>query len=370
MGLTDRLYYSDSYLTQFSAEIIEVTDDGRRVYLDRTAFYPTSGGQLFDQGTLGGQQVTDVVDEEGRIAHLVDQPLSLGPIQGEVNWKRRFDHMQQHSGQHLLSAVFAEHFGLETVSVHLGESTSTIDVAVPSIAPDILIEAERQANEAVFQNLPLSVSFEDAATAEGLRKESARTGMLRIVTIQNLDRSACGGTHVRATGEIGPIFLRKTEKIRNSTRIEFVCGLRAVQAARSDFSALKEQAAIYQARLAEGDKERKKLIAEVASFRGKELYQTAAVEANGIRSVVQQLPEISDATRRESQAFTQGGRSVYIAMAGSSILLATSADSGIHAGATIKEIATQGGGSATTAQGSVNDPESALRTIQDKIRAV
>ncbi len=197
MGVTDRLYYSSSYLTQFQATILDVQDQGHRIYLDQTAFYPTSGGQLFDQGTLGKFSVTDVIDEEGRIAHVIENPdESLRPgmtIQGEIDWDRRFDHMQQHSGQHLLSAIFAEKLQLETISVHLGETVSTLDLDIASIDPQTLSSAETLANRAVFENLQVTVQFEDAAIAEGLRKASERQGILRIVTIQGLDKSACGG---------------------------------------------------------------------------------------------------------------------------------------------------------------------------------
>lgn len=361
MGLTERLYYPDSYLIRFTAEILEIQNN--RVYLDRTAFYPTSGGQLFDLGTLGNARVTEVVDEDGRIAHIIDGKLTPGHVEGTVDWDRRFDHMQQHTGQHLLSAVFAERLGLETVSVHLGEETSTVDLDSPTIEARSIEQVERWANEAIVRNLPVGISFEDAATVEGLRKASARSGVLRIVTIEGMDRSACGGTHVRATGEIGSILLRKTEKIRNSTRVEFVCGLRAVAAARADFAALKEQTSTHQTRLGEIEKERRKLITELAGFRGRELYQQTAPGADGIRYVVRRVPEIDDSTRGEAQAFTQGSRAVYAAIAGSSVLLAASADSGINAGAIIKQFATKGGGSATMAQGSVPDPEALIQSL-------
>src|SRR5690348_12263695 len=134
--MTERLYYHDSYLREFDAHIVDTADDGRRVYLDRTAFYPSSGGQPFDLGSLGGARVIDVVDEGERIAHLLDQPLSAADVRGSVDWDRRYDHMQQHSGQHLLSAVFIETFGMDTVSFHLGQETSTIDLSVAAITPE------------------------------------------------------------------------------------------------------------------------------------------------------------------------------------------------------------------------------------------
>ena len=371
MGVTDRLYYSNSYLTQFSATILDVQDQGRRIYLDQTAFYPTSGGQLFDQGKLNQLSVTDVIDEDGRIAHILANPDdTLRPgmmIQGEIDWNRRFDHMQQHSGQHLLSAIFAEKLQLETISVHLGEAVSTIDLETASIDPQLLSTAETLANQVVFQNLPIAVQSEDADTVEGLRKASARQGLLRIVTIQGLDKSACGGTHVRATGEIGPILIRRTEKVRNATRVEFVCGQRALEAIRAEASALKEQAAQYQNRLSESEKEKKKLLTEVAAFRGLEKYQHTESDAQGRRIFMEQVPEITDAIRLEAQSFTQQSQAVYAVLAGNSVLLATSRDSGLHAGNIMKEIADKGGGSATMAQGSASNTENTLNQIRNKI---
>ena len=227
--MTERLYYTDARLTEFTARVVEVAGD--RVYLDRTAFYPTSGGQLFDVGTLGDARVVDVVDEKERIAHVLEKPARFSPndeLTARVDWTRRFDHMQQHTGQHLLSAVFEELFGHKTVSVHFGDESSTLDLDAASLSKDRALKAERRANEVVFENRPVTVTFEDAASAAGLRKEVDRTGDLRIVEIEGLDRSACGGTHVRGTGEIGPVVVRRIEKYKQSTRVEFLCGWRAL----------------------------------------------------------------------------------------------------------------------------------------------
>ena len=166
-----------------------------------------------------------------------------GEVAGEIDWTRRFDHMQQHSGQHLLSAVFEELFGLHTVSFHLGAESATIDLEGGPVEPRTVLEAERRANQLVSENRAMDVRFEDASAAQGLRKPSEREGMLRIVSIDGLDRSACGGTHVRTTGEIGPILLRRTEKIRQSVRVEFVCGGRAVRRARAGFRSAQQHCA-------------------------------------------------------------------------------------------------------------------------------
>src|ERR1041384_7632969 len=160
--MTERLYYTDCYLREFSAQIVECSGNGSIVYLDRTAFYPTSGGQPFDTGTIAGITVTDVVDETGRIAHHLASPVAAGLVDCSIDWSRRFDHMRQHSGQHLLSAVFEEMFHLKTISFHLGGEMHTIDLASGTVDARTLIEAERRANQIVSENRPLSIGFEAA----------------------------------------------------------------------------------------------------------------------------------------------------------------------------------------------------------------
>ncbi|MDQ8169151.1 MAG: alanyl-tRNA editing protein, partial [Gemmatimonadota bacterium] len=235
--MTDRLYYTDARLDRFTAAVLDIADDGRRVYLDRTAFYPTSGGQPHDLGTLGGIAVVDVIDEDDRIAHCLAEPIGVpvgAMLVGQIDMTRRFDHMQQHTGQHLLSAMLADHFDWPTLSVHFGDDTNTVDVAAEDIDPAALADLERRANALIVQNRPVTISFEDAAAATGLRKPSDRDGELRIVTIEGIDRGACGGTHVDSTGEIGALLLRRAEKTKGHTRLEFVCGHRAVTRARAD----------------------------------------------------------------------------------------------------------------------------------------
>ena len=152
--MTDRLYYTDSYLHEFHARVTDRADDGRRIYLDRTAFYPSSGGQPCDKGSIDSVPVLDVIDEGERIAHVVASPVTAGEADCRVDWQRRFDHMQQHSGQHLLSAIFVERFGIATVSFHLGQESSTIDLDTAALDPARMLEAERRANEVVFENRP------------------------------------------------------------------------------------------------------------------------------------------------------------------------------------------------------------------------
>src|ERR1051325_10559035 len=165
--MTERLYYTDCYLREFPARVIDRSDDGCTVYLDRTAFYPSSGGQPFDRGSIAGVPVVDVVDEDERIAHRLSAPLHTGPVDCAIDWARRFDHMQQHTGQHLISAVFEELFGLKTVSFHLGAESSTIDLEGGPLDARVAAAAEARANAIVWENRPVHVTYEDAANAQG-----------------------------------------------------------------------------------------------------------------------------------------------------------------------------------------------------------
>ena len=176
---TTRLYYTDSYLTNFDARVVDAADEGRRVYLDQTAFYPTSGGQPNDLGTLGGVRIADVIDEGDRIAHILESSLpgDATSVAGSIDWQRRFDYMQQHTGQHLLSAVLEESYGYHTVSVHFGSDYSSLDLDVETVSADRVIDAERRANLIAAENRPVTTSFEDASQASGLRKASDREGM-------------------------------------------------------------------------------------------------------------------------------------------------------------------------------------------------
>src|SRR4051794_22989556 len=274
--MTDRLYYADPYLRDFDAIIQRVESrDGRTVVtLDRTAFYPTSGGQPFDTGTLGPFRVVEVVDEDdGTVAHVVE-PRTENPepqnqnqepqnqnrepqnqnrepqnenaerrtpnavpgnrLHGVIDWPRRFDHMQQHTGQHVLSAAFERLFHIRTVSFHLGADVSTIDLAREASAPEIAAP-EDDANQVVWEDRPVSIRYataEDAAQLP-LRKEPKRSGTLRLIDVADFDLSACGGTHVARTGAIGVIAVARWDRFKGGQRLEFVCGGRALRAYRS-----------------------------------------------------------------------------------------------------------------------------------------
>jgi alanyl-tRNA synthetase len=232
--MTQRLYYTEPYRQNFDATVIAVAQADRSLHvtLDQTAFYPSSGGQPFDTGTLGGTAVTDVIDrDDGTIAHVVTGTLKPGEVvSGAIDWARRFDHMQQHTGQHVLSAAFDRLFGVRTESFHMGSLSSTIDLAREVTAAEVA-KAEADANRVVWEDRPVTIRFATAeeAASMGMRKESVRTGTLRLIDVADYDLSACGGTHVERTGAIGVIAIGGWEKFRSGSRVEFLCGDRALQ---------------------------------------------------------------------------------------------------------------------------------------------
>lgn len=234
--MTERLYYTDSYLAEFESEVMAcVPSKGRfEVTLTASAFYPSGGGQPHDLGQLGGRTVLDVIDREDQgVAHIIDGPLEPGTkVKGLVEWARRFDHMQQHSGQHLLSAAFASVAQALTESFHLGVEASTIDLS-RLVSPAEIAAVEDEVNRVVWADREVRVCFA-AADDPGLalRKESARTGTLRLIDMDGFDRSACGGTHVSRTGAVGLISVTGWEKFKGGTRAEFVCGGRALRRLR------------------------------------------------------------------------------------------------------------------------------------------
>jgi alanyl-tRNA synthetase len=374
--VTERLYYTDSYLQSFDAAIVGRGDSGRRVYLDRTAFYPTSGGQPFDTGRLNDTSVIDVIDEGDRIAHLLASPLDAERVIGRIDWRRRFDHMQQHTGQHLLSATLAELFGFATISVHFGGETSTLDLDTGSISSEQVLEAELRANRIVTENRPVEVTFEAAGTVSGLRKASEREGILRIVSIRDLDRSACGGTHVRATGEIGSVLIRGMERVRQVVRLGFYCGERAVRRTRGEHELLARAAGMTSATpeelpaVLEGLRRQVKEVGtdlraaelELANFRARELYHAATPDDEGVRRiVVPEGPRPIDRLRPLAQAVAALPRAVFVGatLQPPAVLLGTSEDSGIDAGKILKDVLQRyggrGGGNPRLAQGTVGE---------------
>jgi alanyl-tRNA synthetase len=278
--MTDRLYYHDSFLYNFDAEVRCVVESPRpALILDRTAFYPTSGGQIHDTGSIISSdtkfRVTEVADtEDGHIVHYLDAPLkNVQPgtrVRGEIDSARRRDHMQQHSAQHVLSSAFVRLFGMPTVSFHMADDYCSIDLDTPSLNKDQVESAERMANEIMIEDRPVDVRYvtRDEAENLGLRKlPPTERDQLRLVDIRDWDLTACGGTHVSSTGQIGGILLRKTEKVRQGYRVEFVAGQRAVSTARRDFSTLTETAALFSAHIYDVPQQARKSLDEIKSLR-------------------------------------------------------------------------------------------------------
>ena len=315
---TRRLYYDDSFQDNFTAQVLscepltEAEDGGFRprwvVLLDQTLLYPTSGGQPNDLGKLADANVVDVQERDDRILHLVDRPVDLGRIEGCIDWPRRFDHMQQHTGQHLLSAVFQERFGLVTVSFHLGEVVSSIDLRGPQPSPLILEGAARAANSVIFEDRQITVRYgtaEEFAT-QGVRKEVDRKGILRAIEIAGIDLQPCGGTHLRHTGQLGMILIRGCTKIRQDWRVEFVCGGRAEAAAQSDAiligqisvqlrCAPKDLSSSVERLLREKEaaaKRVKLLLPRVAGAEAAAMLSAAAPRADGLRIIAQLLTNV------------------------------------------------------------------------------
>ncbi|MEP7190424.1 MAG: alanyl-tRNA editing protein, partial [Roseiflexaceae bacterium] len=208
---TERLYFTDPYLTNFSARIVarEQREQHPAIALDQSAFYPQGGGQPADTGTLGGAVVLDVQVEDDVIWHTLDQELAADLVQGAIDWERRFDHMQQHHGQHLLSAAFERLAGLRTVSFHLGAASSTIDLAANDLTPAQASAAEDLTNQVIWEDRPVLARFvtADELAQLSLRKPPSVAGPVRIVSVPDFDHSACGGTHPRATGGVGMLHL-------------------------------------------------------------------------------------------------------------------------------------------------------------------
>lgn len=234
--MTERLYYLEPSCRTFDATVTRAfAHEGRpAVTLDRTAFYPTSGGQPFDTGRLGDAAVVETVDEGEEVVHVLASPLAEGArVHGEIDWDRRFDHMQQHTGQHVLSAAFDRLFENRTVSFHMGSEVSTIDLA-RDLPPADIEHAVDEANRVVWRDDEVTIRFVtgEEATRLPLRKQPPREGTLRLIEIGGFDLSACGGTHVARTGAIGLIAVLGTERFKGGLRVTFVCGGRALRALR------------------------------------------------------------------------------------------------------------------------------------------
>jgi alanyl-tRNA synthetase len=378
--VTERLYYTDSSLISFDATVVSSEMDGDRaiVVLDRTAFYPTSGGQPFDTGRLGGVRVLDVVDrDDGTIAHVLERSASAGGVvHGEIDWPRRLDHMQQHTGQHVLSAAFDRLHRVRTVSFHLGAETSTIDLAREVSAAEI-DEAEQAANHVVWEDRPVAVRFATAEEAARLplRKEPTRTGPLRLIEVPDFDLSACGGTHVARTGTIGIIAVAAAERFKGATRLTFVCGGRALashRALRDAVAGATRALSVAPAELGPaiermraeskaGGKAIRQLQEEVAAHRAA-TFRAEAETLGPLRGVLREVPGWDAAALKTLALAIVTEPGVIAVLVGDGrpapVVIARSADATVDAGAWLRRATTElggrGGGRPDLAQGGVD----------------
>jgi alanyl-tRNA synthetase len=399
---TRRLYYDDAFEKEFTARVMHcevlppdvksgITGTVWGLILDRTAFYPTSGGQPHDLGLIGDANVLDVRDEGEEILHLVDRRPADPDVNGCVNWPRRLDHMQQHTGQHLLSAMFQERFGLPTVSFHLGTEICTIDLRGPEPTLQVLEGAERAANQVVFEDRPVTVRYgtADQLSQLGVRKELDRKGILRAIEIEAADLQPCGGTHVKRTGQIGLVLVRRCAKVRQDWRVEFICGRRAEHAARRDFQLLRQTAeeltcapedlvSAAARALAERDanyKDFRAVVEQLAEAEATLALQTAPSGANGFRVVSRAFEGVpADYLGFFASAFTKSEKAIALLAAdGGHMLFAQHPSAGKDMSAFLRQVLEKvggkGGGTRDFARGKLSDP-SKTRLALDEARSL
>jgi alanyl-tRNA synthetase len=403
---THRIYYDDAYEREFTARVVHcellppdvnagITTQVLGLVLDRTAFYPTSGGQPNDLGKIGEALVLDVRDDGDEIIHIVDRRPEGPDILGCVNWPRRFDHMQQHTGQHLLSAMFQERYGRPTVSFHLGTDLSTIDLRGPQPTDEILEGAERAANKIIFEDRAINVRYGTARDlAElGVRKEVDRAGILRAIEIAGADLQPCGGTHVNTTGQIGTLLVRRCAKMRQDWRVEFVCGGRAERAARQDFLLLRaaaeklgcapeELVRAAERILSERDanfKRTRALLERVAEIEAAEAVLEATPGSDGIRLIHRVFMDVdSEFQGQFATHVAKAERSIALlaGLGSGDMLFAQHPAAGKDMNAALKQVLSKlggkGGGTRDFARGRLEDPaqaEKALALAKDMLLA-
>jgi len=376
--MSDRLYYTDSSLRAFTARVAERRDSprGPTVRLDRTAFYPTSGGQPHDTGTLSGVRVLDVWDDAAGVWHLLEGPVPGDAVDGAVDWDRRFDHMQQHTGQHLLSAACVALLEAPTLSFHLGTDDSSIDLDRPRITWDDAFRVEADVNRWIWEDRPVEVHFvtEEKIHEVPLRKPPRVTGTIRVVWIRDVDASACGGTHVPRTGAVGLLKITRLERYKGGTRVGFLCGgralahyrrvLRGAQTVGADLSVHVDQVPETVARLA-GDLKAARRELEAAQetlmgFEAERLWAAAAV-TDGVRWVTayreawgpDQLAALAShlAARPATAALVGGSDAKGVRLVCKRSEDAAAVDAAAVLRAAVERLGGRGGGTAAQAQG-------------------
>lgn len=393
---TERLYFADPYLCSFKAEVVaqRTSAQGLEVALDRSAFYPEGGGQPGDWGQINGVAVRDTQAENDIVWHLLAAPLIATKVSATIDWERRFDFMQQHHGQHLLSAAFEHLFAAPTVAVHLGAESCTVDIQNTSLTPSQLAAAEDWTNAAIYRNLAINARFVEPAELRtiALRKPPKVTSRIRIVSAGELDHSACGGTHPARTGEVGIVALRCWERRGDTLRIEFLCGGRAVRDYRAkthllttlgselSVAAADLPAAIQRLRTAEAS-QRKALIearAVLASYEADRLLGAAPMIAN-LAVVAQVLVDQTlDEVRLLAKLITERGGIALLALRSdkAQFVFARPTAQGPDMGALLRIAAAvvggKGGGKPDAAQGggpNVSEIEAALAAAVDQLQA-
>jgi alanyl-tRNA synthetase len=398
--MTERLYYNDPFLHEFEARVVATADANGRmsVTLDRSAFYPTSGGQIFDTGWLEFDSaklpVAEVAEDEqtGAVLHILEGGSELpsgATVRGVINAERRRDHMQQHSGQHVLSAAFERLYNFATVSFHMGDESCSIDLATQSVTAEQLRAAERLSNEVIAEDRPVEIRYAtpDEARTMGVRKiPPAVREKLRLIDVREFDLNACGGTHVRSTGQIGGLLLRKTEKVKQGVRVEFVCGMRAVGTARRDFETLTDAAGLFSAHIWDvpqqirkwqdeiksAQKAQHRLLEEVAELQAEQLLQSA--EQRGPQKLVVKYFAERDLAfiKMLAQKLTKSAQVVALLACGGqqpSLVFAQTSGLSNDMGALMKQavqsLGTRGGGNRDMAQGGAPDGDRAEHATRD-----
>jgi alanyl-tRNA synthetase len=407
--MANRLYYTDPALHEFDSVVEETIPESNGqprtgVVLRETAFYPTSGGQVYDTGWLitengSRARIAEVAEsEDGKVVHYLEGDARNMPagtiVRGSIDSWRRRDHMQQHSGQHVLSAAFIELYQMPTVSFHMGEESCSIDLSVAAITPEQITAVEKRANEIVFENRPVHIRFVSRSEAEkmGLRKlPPAERDELRLIEIADFDLSACGGTHVSATGQIGCILLRKTEKVKQGTRVEFVCGGRAVAMARRDYNALTESAGLFSTQLSDVPAQIRKNFEDTKVLRKErddamdqlaEAMASASVKESGQKKLIVRVFRDRDIgfAKLFAQKATRTGIPAVALVASTvgspGLVFAQSVGGTADMGALLKEVLAsvggRGGGTRDFAQGGApagSDVEQLLKQAADKIKS-
>lgn len=395
MANTERLYYRDSYLKEFTARVIRSTRSGEdtEVVMDRTAFYPEGGGQPADFGRLAGADVTGVLEKDGEVVHLVRGPVPEGEVSASVNWERRFDHMQQHTGQHILSQAFEQRFGAKTVSFHMGSDVSTIDLATPGLSPEQVRSVEDLSNQVVFEDRPVVVHLLDPSDLPKfeLRKGTDREGEIRVVEVEGFDSIPCGGTHCRSTGEVGLIKVTRWARRSGDVRVEFLCGWRALR----DYQGKNEAVVALATSLAVGDQDLREAVErqgrdamelrrqneqlrnQLLDVQAEEL-AAGAETIGGTAVVAALLPERSaeELKRLAARLIADPGRIALLVAPTdkASVVFARSDDLSLDAGALLRQASApfggRGGGRPNLAQGGIPNPADARAVLDEALRSV